>query len=385
MKERNSLLLLQNREGILSAYLQDDELQEAAHQSIRWSDEPRKGIESLWRDEPATIKQLKAGPAGLRSIHILDSFFSDTLTENDIRVPIFSRAVKGVPVRFLLADPRGPFGKARADAIGQSALHRSLEGLQRLALACNSIRRKEDGAWVSREREITACKNEDDWEKIAELLIQITDGLPVEMRLYQDSPNCPLYFFSDLLIAGRFWVDTTAANRPWEHIIDTPIQNDLYDIMLREFYAVWNRAHPLAQLIHCRPATASPSVFFSCCRTDEPIVRDLERRIQGVGIEPYVFFSDLLTGEPWPPTLREKLSSCGVLVAILSSQALANSDWIRAEVGAAWAFGKHIMQANVGNNPTILPGILDKKWAKDIASDTGKDELISDIKKFFGR
>jgi hypothetical protein len=70
---------------------------------------------------------------------------------------------------------------------------------------------------------------------------------------------------------------------------------------------------------------------------------------------------------------------------VLSSQALERSDWIRAEVGGAWALGKLIMQANVGTNPKILPGILDKKWAKDIASDTGKDELIADIRKFFGR
>jgi hypothetical protein len=60
---------------------------------------------------------------------------------------------------------------------------------------------------------------------------------------------------------------------------------------------------------------------------------------------------------------------------------LNNSDWIRAEVGAAWALGKHIMQANVGNDPKILPGILDRKWKKDVASDTGKEELVADIKK----
>jgi hypothetical protein len=119
-------------------------------------------------------------------------------------------------------------------------------------------------------------------------------------------------FFSDLLIAGRFWVDTTAANRPWEHIIDTPIPNDLYDIMLKEFFAVWHSAQPLAELIHGRPAASNPLVFVSCCRADEAIVRDLERRIQAAGIEPFVFFTDLSSGELWPPIVREKLTSCGV-------------------------------------------------------------------------
>jgi|LakMenEpi03Aug12_release.lakeMendotaPanAssembly.Ray.scaffolds.fasta_scaffold264364_1 hypothetical protein len=380
MKQRNSLLLLQNFQGILSAYLQDEELLAAAHQSLSWSDDPRKGIESLWRDEPDELKKLKSGFQG-RSIRILDSFFSDTLTKNDIRDPIFSRAIKGVPVQFLLADPKGPFGKARAEAIGQSAIHRSLEGLQRLSLSCNSVRKRHDGRWVSREREIIACNKEDDWDKAAKLLREIIDGLPVEIRLYQENPNCPLYFFSDLLIVGRFWVDTTAADRPWEHIIDTPINGDLYDIMLREFYAVWNRAQELAAATEEKSPTGNKTVFISCCKEDEKIVLDLEKRIKASGFDTFVFFSDVPTGTAWPPEIREQLLTCGLLVAVLSQKALNNSDWIRAEVGAAWALGKHIMQANVGNDPKILPGILDRKWKKDVASDTGKEELVADIKK----
>jgi hypothetical protein len=385
VKERNSLLLLQNREGILSAYLQDRELLDAANQSIKWSDTPRKGIESLWGGESAELKQLKNESVGFRAIRILDSFFSDTLIREDIRDPIFTRALKGVPVQFLLADPRGAFGKARAEAIKQSAMERSLEGLERLALVCNDVRVRESETWVSREPEIRSAKNKRDWEKVAELLIEVTAGLPVEVKLYQVSPSGPLYFFSDLLIAGRFWAKTTAANLPWEHIIDTPIQGDLYDTMLKEFFYVWDSAKPLAESIYSGPVAANPLVFISCCQADQAIVTELQGRITANGIATYIFWTDTATGVAWPAEVHKALNECGVLVAVLTGNALANSDWVRAEIGGAWALGKHIMQAKVGNTPKLLPGILHEKWAEDITSSAGKDKLIRDIKRYFGK
>ena len=379
MTERNSLMLMQHREGILSAYLYEGLLEEKAHESLEWSDEPRKGVEWLWSEEPAEIRLMKVGqPESLRSIKILDSFFSDTLIGNDIRIPIFNRVLRGVPVKFLLADPKGGFGIARAKAIGQSATIRSMEGLQRLARACNEVRSRA-GGWKSRETEIVACKSEDDWERIAHILAEVTEGLPVEVRLYEDSPAGPLYFFSDLLFAGRFWVESTAAYLPWEHIIDTPFPNDLFNIMLRDFHAIWDKATPLMDVVRGRPASAPPYVFISCCMADEGVAGDLKRRFEEVDVEAFVFSSDLRAGEQWSPKLRDDLRKCDALVAILSGAAIANSDWIRAEIGAAWVLNKLIVQANVGVNPQVLPGILDHRWAKNIADDKGKNELVADI------
>jgi len=386
-KNRNSLLLLQNREGILSAYLQDKDkaLSEAAHQSIEWSDSPRKGIEMLYQNESNEQKLAKFGANGFKFIRILDSFFSDTLTDSDIRVPIFTRALKGVPVQFLLADPRGAFGKARAEAIKQSAMERSLEGLERLALVCNDVRLRESESWESRELEIRAAKKSGNWEQVAKLLVEVICELPVEIRLYQVSPSGPLYFFSDLLIAGRFWAKTSAANRPWEHIIDTPIPDDLYDTMLKEFLYLWNSAKPLAESIYSGPVAANPLVFISCCRADEKLVEELEATIKAAGIATYVFWNDIPTGQAWPEIVHQKLNACGVLVAVLTDNALKNSDWVRAEIGGAWALGKRIMQAKVGNQPSILPGILHHQWAEDVISSAGKAKLIADIKAHFGK
>lgn len=386
-KHRNSLLLMQNREGILSAYLQerDKALSEAAHQSIEWSDSPRKGIEVLYHSEPAELKAAKYEDRGFRFIRVLDSFFSDTLTDNDIRDPIFTRACKGVPVQFLLADPRGAFGKARAEAIRQPAMERSLEGLERLALVCNDVRLRETEAWESREPEIRAAKKSGNWEEVAKLLMEVIDQLPVEIRFYQVSPSGPLYFFSDLLIAGRFWAKTTAANLPWEHIIDTPIQNDLYDTMLKEFLYLWSSAKPLADSIYSGPMATNPLVFISCCRADENLVEELNTTILDAGIATYVFWNDTPTGQPWPEIVHQKLNACGVLVAVLSDNALKNSDWVRAEIGGAWALGKRIMQVKVGNQPGILPGILYHQWAEDATSSAGKAKLIADIKVHFGK
>lgn len=382
-KQRHSRLLLQHRQGILNAYLQDDELSETAMDSLRWSDEPRKGVEALWSDESPSIVERKKGPKGFRAIRILDSFFTDTLTEPRIRDEIFTRAVSGVPVRILLADPAGIFAKTRAEELAIPLMKRSIEGLAMLATECNRVRRRVDSSWSSLEREIAVAKFS--WEKTAETLLMTIKDLEVEVRLYQVSPSGPLYFFSDLLLAGRFWAHESAANMPWEHIIDTPISNDLYDIMLGEFFAVWDGARKLEECLHAGPAAANPLVFFSCCRGDQNLVEELEATLQAAGIATYVFWNDIPTGHAWPEIVHQKLNACGVLVAVLTENALKNSDWVRAEIGGAWALGKRIMQAKVGNQPSILPGILHHQWAEDVISSAGKAKLIADIKAHFGR
>jgi hypothetical protein len=343
------------------------------------------GIEMLYQNETTEQKLTKFESKGFKFIRILDSFFSDTMTDHDIRDPIFTRALKGVPVQFLLADPRGAFGKARAEAIKQSAMERSMEGLERLALVCNDVRSRDSEVWESLEPEIRAAKKSGSWEQLAKVLIDVIENLPVEIRLYNVSPTGPLYFFSDLLFAGRFWAKSTAAYRPWEHIIDTPIADDLYDTMLKEFLYLWKGAKPLSESIYSGPLTASPLIFISCCRADEKLVEELSATIKAAGIDTYVFWNDIPTGQAWPEIVHQKLNACGVLVAVLTDNALRNSDWVRAEIGGAWALGKRIMQAKVGNQPSILPGILHHQWAEDVISSAGKAKLIAEIKAHFGK
>jgi len=390
-KRLNSLKQLQHREGIVRAYLQLDELGKEAMEALDLSDFPRIGIESLWSDESEQYRNLKKSAKGYRFINVLDSFFSDTLIHPvDVRRPMIERALQGVPIKFLLADPYGAFGKARAEAIGQNAVRRSREGFVRLAQVCNDLRHEADSHWRSLDDEIESIG--EDWRKAKRTLLKAIDGLPIEVRLYSISPSGPLYFFSHLLFAGRFWSVTSAASPqlPWEQIIDTPFENDLYDIMLTEFYGVWNGAKELSshgdEEIHSGHQDISGSVFISYCSNDTLVVQELSAMLEERGISTYAFATDTLTGKLWPEEVRQQLLQCGVLVPIFTTHSLDNSDWMRAEIGAAWVMRKHIMQARVGVKTGILPGILDgHQWTTDITSSTGKRKLVDDICKAMGK
>ena len=142
--ERDSISLQQNKQGVVDANVTSDTLKQRAMECLKWGDKPREGLELFWeveKNDPKREELHKLKTDGsLRRIRIIDSFFSDTLRDTDIRKEIFKRAVDDeVPVEFLLANPQGSFGKSRASAIAQSP-NRSQDGLYELALACYDAR-----------------------------------------------------------------------------------------------------------------------------------------------------------------------------------------------------------------------------------------------------
>src|SRR5438552_2586523 len=130
VEPRDSIRLQQNRQGVVDPNVTSTNLYQKALECIAWGDSPRQGLEHFWDDElknrPQMQKLKMHGRDDLRYIRILDSFFSDTLTEpEDFRPLIFKRALKGYRIEFLLANPFGAFGLSRAEAIGQDASSRS--------------------------------------------------------------------------------------------------------------------------------------------------------------------------------------------------------------------------------------------------------------------
>ncbi|MEM6474610.1 MAG: toll/interleukin-1 receptor domain-containing protein [Pseudomonadota bacterium] len=388
IQPRDSIALQQNKQGVVDSYVTSNNLAHKAAECIAWGDEPRKGLQHFWENESENpqrqeLANAKLGDGSNRIIRILDSFFSDTLTDSDIRAQIFKRAVEGVPVEFLLADPQGSFGVSRASAIGQHT-DRSGDGLFELAMAGFDTRAKLQRRPKITEAEIRKYKGKEGaWIDAAKALLAVIEDLPIQIRLYDKAPSGPYYFFGDMLLAGRFWTSETAAFHPWSQIVDTPYDNDLYDILLTEYRSLWETASPLENVVSGEGGAVRDiggrNVFISYSETDENFAHELEEALKERGLEAYAYKTNVKPGDRWPDELKARLRSCDTLVAIISSRVIEEKEWIRAEIGAAWVLGKRIFQAKLGVEETLLPGILDHIWSEKIGARKDNQRLIDAI------
>jgi|GEM_PF-7130980 len=396
---RDQLEIFRAREGILQSLVKDEDLARIALHCIDSGDSPREGMRDLWQSDEETLAVAKRlNDTDQRVILILDSFFSDTLVRpDDIREHIFARVFgnPGIPLKLLLAHPRGEFGIARAAAIGQAALSRSIDGLWRLAMVAND--HQVHLGQESREAEIEAARLESggwsSWQTLLRILLDLVDGTDVEIRFYTETPVGPLYFFSDHLLVGRFWTSSTAAKkRPWEHVIDTPFPDDLYDIMLREFCDLWAVSQQAQAALagddpRDRGATDSSPLpkrlFLSYSELDAPFADDIVHLFRCQDVEVFRFTESLRAGDHWPDEVRQELESCSAVVVISSENSVRSSEWVRAELGAAWALRKKIVVADAGG-PELLNGVTNVVWHKDIRSEKGKRDLVSGTLDQFG-
>lgn len=388
IKPRDSIALQQNRQGVVDAHVTAINLAQRAAECITWGDEPRKGLEHFWDNESQdSVRQelvvAKRGDGANRVIRVLDSFFSDTLANSDIRTQIFRRAIRGIPVEFLLADPQGSFGKSRATAIGQHT-GRSGDGLYELAMAGFDARAEQGLRPKITEAEIRKYRGKEGaWIDAAKALLSVIEGLPIQIRLYDKAPSGPYYFFGDMLLAGRFWTSETAAFHPWSQIVDTPYDNDLYDILLTEYQSLWETASPLENVVSGGGGAVRDlggrSVFISYSETDESYAHELQEALKEKGLEAYAYKTNVKPGDRWPDELKARLRSCDTLVAIISSRVIEEKEWIRAEIGAAWVLGKRIFQAKLGVEESLLPGILDHIWSEKIGARKENQRLIDAI------
>ena len=104
-------------------------------------------------------------------------------------------------------------------------------------------------------------------------------------------------------------------------------------------------------------------VFISHSGRDRWIATQLDRNLQSIGVETFLDEKDIQGGDRITERVRVEITRCDETLIVLSS-ASQQSDWVKAEIGAAWVLGKRIV---------IL---LDKLSPRDIP------QIVSDYKAF---
>src|SRR6266850_6863384 len=83
-------------------------------------------------------------------------------------------------------------------------------------------------------------------------------------------------------------------------------------------------------------------VFISHATADKWIAIQLDRMIQDLGITTFRDDRDLEAGHRIPEEIRKKLRASKELLVLWTPQAMA-SEWIKMELGMAYAFELHIV------------------------------------------
>lgn len=105
-------------------------------------------------------------------------------------------------------------------------------------------------------------------------------------------------------------------------------------------------------------------VFISHSGRDRWIAAQLDRNLRDIpGVETFLDQKDIEGGDRITEEVRLEITRCDEMLVVLSS-ASQQSDWVKAEIGAAWVLGKRIV---------IL---LDKLSPRDIP------QIVSDYKAF---
>lgn len=105
-------------------------------------------------------------------------------------------------------------------------------------------------------------------------------------------------------------------------------------------------------------------VFISHSSRDRWIATQLERNLHDIDrVETFLDEKNIQGGDRITDRVKEEITRCDEVVIVLSSASL-QSDWVKAEIGAAWVLDKRIV---------IL---LDKLSPRDIP------QIVSDFKAF---
>jgi hypothetical protein len=109
-------------------------------------------------------------------------------------------------------------------------------------------------------------------------------------------------------------------------------------------------------------------VFVSHASEDEWIARRVAEVIERKGrhhkVKAFLDARDLESGDRFSDALRDRLREAEEMVILLSSAAIGR-DWVRHEIGAAWALGKRIV------------AVLDKLEPLDVPDGIGRTKVYS--------
>lgn len=99
-------------------------------------------------------------------------------------------------------------------------------------------------------------------------------------------------------------------------------------------------------------------VFISHSGRDRWIATQLDRRLrEDAGVETFLDEKDILGGDRITERVKDGLQRCDEFVVLFSS-ASKQSDWVKAEIGAAWVLGRRIVILLDKLSPTDIPQIV---------------------------
>lgn len=301
---------------------------------------------------------------------LLDSFMTDAISRENLEIIFANR--KKVPVQILLAHPDSEFASIRAHARDRN--FKAEELTKRGLLAIASALGKQNIPTLEKK----------DAAAVLESLTKATKSDEFEIRFYNDSPSSPLYFLCDLVLVGRFGTGTSSAHLRWEMIVDDPsVDNDVYDILLREFNLLWRESfltlEPLNQVSQVPQESENlDQVFISYSSQDRGVALELKELFENKDIRAFVAELDIMPGDNWSEEIRQNLASCREIVLILSQHS-EESHWVMAECGAAWALNKTITPATIGCNLSNTMQFVSQYQSIEIADSKGKQKLIDAV------
>ena len=84
-------------------------------------------------------------------------------------------------------------------------------------------------------------------------------------------------------------------------------------------------------------------VFISHSGRDRWIATQLNRNLRNIGgVETFLDEKDIQGGDRITERVRTEITRCDEMLIVFSS-ASQGSDWVKAEIGAAWVLGKRIV------------------------------------------
>lgn len=125
-------------------------------------------------------------------------------------------------------------------------------------------------------------------------------------------------------------------------------------------------------------------VFISHSNQDkwiaQKIAEDIERKGKRYGATTFIYERDISGGERIPEKIRKKIQSCSEFVLLLSRYSI-ESNWVVAELGAAWGLEKRIITIMDKVSPNEIHDIISLENAIDLNDfDKYLKELISRIR-----
>lgn len=110
-----------------------------------------------------------------------------------------------------------------------------------------------------------------------------------------------------------------------------------------------------------------PDVFISHRHQDLELAHKVQENLEKIGsLTSYIAEEEMKTGERFADSIREAIAACREM-CVICTPGTFESEWIRAEIAAAWALGKTIVPVMAGMSEKELPPPLNSRHAVSIS------------------